>query len=87
MFFTKQSTPRWVIMSIDIIITICSVILAYLLRFNFDIPTHELSELPFVTGYIVLIRAISFLSEEAFGGQVNYTMLIQIIIRMSYIMM
>ncbi|MCD4680668.1 MAG: polysaccharide biosynthesis protein [Bacteroidales bacterium] len=73
MFFAKQSTPRWVIMSIDIIITICSVILAYLLRFNFNIPQHELSELPFVTGYVVIIRVITFLIAKTYAGIIRYT--------------
>lgn len=73
MFFTKQNTPRWLIMAIDIIISLCSVILAYLLRFNFEIPANELAALPYVTGYIVIIRAISFFIAKTYAGIIRYT--------------
>jgi len=60
-------------MLIDLFIVLCSVILAYLLRFNFDIPPNELSQLPYVAAYILIIRALSFLLAKTYAGIIRYT--------------
>ncbi len=73
MFLTIQNTPRWLIMVIDILIALCSVILAYLLRFNFEIPPNELSQLPYVAAYILIIRIISFFIARTYAGIIRYT--------------
>jgi len=67
------NTPRWIILMIDMLIVICSVILAYLLRFNFHIPEIEMVMLPTVLSYIFLVRFISFLIAKTYAGIVRYT--------------
>ncbi len=67
------NTPRWIILMIDLIIVASSILLAYLLRFNFDIPESELSPLPWVLAYMVLIRLLSFLISRTYVGIVRYT--------------
>ena len=42
----RQNTPRWLIFLIDMLIVFTSVIIAYLLRFNFDDTQIELDHLP-----------------------------------------
>ena len=39
--FGGGSTPRWVIFAFDSVIVLCSLMLAYMLRFNFRIPEVE----------------------------------------------
>ncbi|RLD78007.1 MAG: hypothetical protein DRJ15_12385, partial [Bacteroidetes bacterium] len=56
-----KNTPRVIILIIDLFIVIASVVLAYLLRFNFAIPEVEMDVFPQVLGYIVLVRLLSFL--------------------------
>ena len=73
MFITRQNTPRWLIFLIDIFMVSCSVLFAYLLRFNFSIPGSELKMLPRVFICIVIIRACSFLIARSYAGIIRYT--------------
>lgn len=73
MMFTKQNSPRWLIFLIDISIVIFSVLLAYMLRFNFAIPDVEYKPLPVVLGYVIVIRSVSFLIARSYAGIIRYT--------------
>ena len=73
MFSIKLNLPRWLIFCIDIFICVCSVVLAYLLRFNFDLPEKDLITLPKVIVYVVGIRAISFIVAKTYTGIIHYT--------------
>ena len=73
MFANIKSIPRVVILIIDLFIVVASVILAYLLRFNFSIPEVEMDALPKVLGYILFIRLISFLIGRTYVGIIKYT--------------
>ncbi len=73
MMFTKQNSPRWLIFLIDISIVIFSVLLAYLLRFNFAIPDVEYKPLPVVLGYVIVVRSVSFLIARSYAGIIRYT--------------
>ena len=39
---TEKNTPRWIVFLLDTGICFLSVILAYLVRFNFHIPPEEI---------------------------------------------
>jgi len=58
---------------IDMLIVSGSVILAYLLRFNFSIPASELKPFPQVLGCILVIRALSFFIARSYAGIIRYT--------------
>ncbi|MCX6231800.1 MAG: nucleoside-diphosphate sugar epimerase/dehydratase [Bacteroidetes bacterium] len=73
MYIFKRDTPSWIILIIDIVICLFSVILAFLLRFNFSIPPLALLELPKVVGIILTIRLISFLITKSYTGVIRYT--------------
>ncbi|MBU2649569.1 MAG: hypothetical protein KKA81_01430, partial [Bacteroidetes bacterium] len=62
------NTPRSIILLIDLVIVASSVILAYLLRFNFAIPEVEKAPLPWVLMFIVLVRLLSFLISKTYTG-------------------
>jgi FlaA1/EpsC-like NDP-sugar epimerase len=73
MITIRENTPRWLIFVIDLIIAISAVILAYMLRFNFAIPSSQLQPLPQVLLYMALIRSVSFVIARSYAGIIRYT--------------
>lgn len=73
MFFLKKNTPTWLIFIIDATICLFSVILAFLLRFNFSIPPLAMADLPFVIAIIMITRILSFLLSGSYTGIIRYT--------------
>lgn len=65
--------PRWLIFTIDISIVLFSIMLAYLLRFNFQIPAIEIQTWKFVFPFILVIRALSFVVAKTYAGIIRYT--------------
>jgi FlaA1/EpsC-like NDP-sugar epimerase len=57
----------------DLLICACSVVLAYLLRFNFNIPKADLLDLPYVVNYILLVRALSFMVGKTYQAIIRFT--------------
>src|SRR5689334_4911069 len=68
-----KHTPRWIIFGIDIAICLFSVLLAYLLRFNFSIPKDEIQSFAYVIPFVLLVRTISFLIWRTYAGIIRYT--------------
>lgn len=74
MAFFPHSTPRWMIFLMDLLICMFSLILAYLLRFNFAaIPQSELETFTLVFPYVIVIRAISNYLTKTHRGIIRYT--------------
>lgn len=73
MIFNEKHTPRWIIFLGDLLICVFSVVLAYLLRFNFRIPLQDRLDLPYVVSYILVIRALSFYLWRTYAGIIRYT--------------
>lgn len=65
--------PRWLIFLIDIVICVFSLVLAYLLRFNFSIPEKDLNMLPNAVVLVLVVRALSFLIAKTYAGIIKYT--------------
>jgi len=68
-----RSIPRLLILLIDIAICFGSLFLAYLIRFNFDIPVVESATFYYVFPFVVLVRTISFLIVRTYAGIIRYT--------------
>jgi len=73
MFIFKRNTPSWIILVIDVVICLFSVILAFLLRFNFSIPPLAMLDFPIVLGIVLAVRLISFLITRSYTGVIRYT--------------
>ncbi len=69
----NRSTPRSIILLIDLTIVFFSVMLSYLLRFNFSIPNAELQILPYSILLFLGVRLITFISTKSFSGIIRYT--------------
>lgn len=53
--------PRWGILVIDLVLCLLALAAAYLLRFNFNVPPHEVDLLLPVVPLFLLVRGASFL--------------------------
>lgn len=69
----KRNMPRWVIFFIDLGICLFSLVLAYLVRFNFAIPKVEIEAFPLVFSIVLGTRAASFFLSKTYQGIVKYT--------------
>src|SRR5689334_5571627 len=72
-YFPEKNTPRPIIFGIDMCISFFSIVLAYLLRFNFAIPQLEMNSLHVVIPIVLLVRGTSFLSFKTYAGIIRYT--------------
>lgn len=73
MLFKGRNTPRWIIFFIDLLIVCFSVTIAYLVRFNFDVPTIEIESLSIIIPIILGIRLTSYLIAKIYAGIIRYT--------------
>lgn len=74
MLIFERTTPRPVIFLIDVLICFFSLLLAYLLRFNFAaIPETEIDTFTFVFPFVIGIRALGFLIARTYRGIIRYT--------------
>jgi len=73
MFFLRKNTPTWLIFVIDACICLFSVILAYLLRFNFSIPPLAMADLPIALTIVMIIRLLSFVISGSYTSIIRYT--------------
>ncbi|PJA07932.1 MAG: polysaccharide biosynthesis protein [Flavobacteriales bacterium CG_4_10_14_0_2_um_filter_32_8] len=69
----QHNTPRWVILVIDLLFCLFSIVIAYLVRFNFNVPEIEIKGFKFVFGAILSIRFLSFLIAKTHRSIVKHT--------------
>ncbi len=69
----NRSTPRSIILLIDLVIIFFSVMISYLLRFNFSIPYNEIELLPTALSIFMGVRLLSFIITKSFSGIIRYT--------------
>lgn len=73
MLLFERTAPRWIIFIIDICICTFSLTLAYLLRFNFLIPSDEMERFYTAYPFAIGVRALSFFLAKTYKGIVRYT--------------
>jgi FlaA1/EpsC-like NDP-sugar epimerase len=73
MIIPKKNTPRWIIFILDTCICVFSIFLAYLLRFNFQIPEIDRKDMPLVISCIISVRLITFILGKTYAGIIRYT--------------
>lgn len=71
--FKSENTPRWVIFTIDVGICVFSLLLAYLLRFNFQIPDAYIESFIYVFPFLLSLRIASFFMFKTYSGIIRYT--------------
>lgn len=68
-----EHAPRWVVFSIDLFICATALIISYLLRFNFSIPSSESYRLLSVLTYVLFVRGLMFIVFRTYLGLIRYT--------------
>jgi len=65
--------PRWLILCFDIAIICCSLVLAYALRFDFNVPSNEWDLLKKSVIFFFLIRIAALVLWRTYAGVIRYT--------------
>lgn len=73
MFILNKHTPRYIVFAGDILICLLSIILAYLLRFNFRIPLPDYTVMPLVIVFVMVVKGLVFILGRTFYSMVRYT--------------
>jgi len=69
----QNNIPRWIVLTIDLAICAFSLIVAYLVRFNFSIPEADINGFPYVLGVVLTVRIVTFIIFGTFKGIVKHT--------------
>jgi len=69
----RGNAPRWLVFLLDVFTSATSIVLAYLLRFNFHITEPDLSYFPYVFSFVVILRSITFYIGKTYSGIIRYT--------------
>ena len=77
-YLIANNSPRWLVIFFDICISLIAIFLAYLLRFNFQIPTYYSKTLFFIIPLVLLIRVLFFISLRVHLSIVRYTGMLDI---------
>lgn len=72
-FFSNNTTPRWIIFITDIFYSAVSLYFAYTLRFNFHIPNREIDTFIYVFPFALAVRTLSFAIGKIYAGVIRYT--------------
>lgn len=73
LFNLIKYTPRWVIFQIDVLICVASLVLAFLLRLNFEIELINWIDLSIALLLAISVKSIFFLITGSFAGIIKYT--------------
>ena len=65
--------PRWIVLQTDILVCSLSLVLAYLLRFNFDIPEKLYTSILLGVFIAGIVKTVSFLITKSYAGIIRYT--------------
>jgi FlaA1/EpsC-like NDP-sugar epimerase len=68
-----KHTPRWIILLIDLMISVLSIVFAFLLRFNFDLNNEYFDRIYYIILFILIIRLLLFLITKSYAGIIRYT--------------
>lgn len=73
MILSQRHAPRWIVFGIDLSICLFSILNAFLLRFNFSIPSVEFQKFIYVFPTVLLIRSLHFIMFKTYAGLIRYT--------------
>jgi len=73
MLFPSRNVPRWIIFLIDTFLAMVSLLLAYLLRFEFSIPSAEITPLIFAFPIYMIVRIVMSLIGKTYAGIIRYS--------------
>ena len=70
----QTNIPRWIIFFIDLVICFFSIVIAFLVRFNFSVPKELTTDAIYFVFYTILgVRFVSFLISRTYKGIIKHT--------------
>lgn len=72
-FLPTKNTPRWIIFLVDLGVCFVALLLAYLIRFEFQPPKIEIDLAKAFLPIFLAIRAVSFVIGRTYAGIIRYT--------------
>jgi FlaA1/EpsC-like NDP-sugar epimerase len=81
MLFPLSKTPNWIIFLIDIILSIIALILAYFIRFEFQLKTIEIEfwhTSYFYLASFILTKCIVFFAFKIYQGHIRHTSILDV---------
>ena len=72
-FLPTKNTPRWIIFLVDLGVCFVALLLAYLIRFEFQPPRIEIDLAKAFLPIFLAIRAVSFVLGRTYAGIIRYT--------------
>lgn len=72
-FLPTKNTPRWIIFLVDLGVCFVALLLAYLIRFEFQPPRIEIDLAKAFLPIFLAVRAISFVVGRTYAGIIRYT--------------
>jgi FlaA1/EpsC-like NDP-sugar epimerase len=73
LLFSQTNSPRWLVLAIDSVTTWCAFILAFLVRFEFNLPAEMWALAKTAFPVFFLLRFITFLIGKTYSGMIRYT--------------
>ncbi len=76
MIFPISKTPRWIIFSIDILLSVLSLLFAYFIRFEFNVKKIEFEfwdKSKLYIGIFILVKCIVFYVFKIYQGHIRHT--------------
>ncbi|MFM7309976.1 MAG: polysaccharide biosynthesis protein, partial [Flavobacteriales bacterium] len=73
MFLPESNTPRWIVLTGDVITCLLAFLLAYLVRFEFSPPREEWSMAFQFLPFFIAIRFMSFFIGKTYVGIIRFT--------------
>lgn len=77
-FFSRHSMPRWLVFAADLSVVFSAFLIAYLLRFNFNIPDDRLGIFVWQGFIATAVYAIFCLTFRSYSGLIRHTTLTDI---------
>ena len=71
--FRNRPNPRWLVFLFDITIVLGAFILAFLLRFNFELPIEYLNWMWKLMPIVLIYRCLLFIAFRMYAGTIRYT--------------
>jgi FlaA1/EpsC-like NDP-sugar epimerase len=69
----RKHTPRWIILMIDLFISVTSIVFAFFLRFNFDFNNEYFNRIHYIILFVFLVRITLFIITKSYAGIIRYT--------------
>ena len=71
--YNDRFLSPWLVLVMDLIVVSMSLIIAYILRFNFKLPFEEIDALPPKIFFVFSVTGLSFLITKSYVGIIRHT--------------